>query len=100
MVDYQSVYTWISSNSVKAEAVSYTISIMETLSHEVCMGWKAVILVGKQVHQFSMILEQSMQHIIEDEDWTTDGSANFGKGITGVKDLYDDLAFTRQQGDL
>ncbi len=104
MVGYQLVYTWIGGNAVKAEAVLYAISIMEALSQEVCAGWKAAIFVGKQVHQFLMILKRSMHHIVEDEDWTTDGSTGFhgmlSKGIIGVQDLYEDLAFTRERGDL
>ncbi|KAK0489832.1 hypothetical protein EDD18DRAFT_1109967 [Armillaria luteobubalina] len=57
------VFTWMGINSANVEAVLYAISFMENLSHEVCAGWKAAILVGKQVHQFLLILEQSMHCI-------------------------------------
>ncbi|KAK0468508.1 hypothetical protein IW261DRAFT_1426336 [Armillaria novae-zelandiae] len=104
MTTHPLVFTWMRINSANAKAVLYAISFMENLSHEVCTGWKAAILVGKQVHQFLLILEQRMHHIVGDEDWTTDRSAGFhgmlAKGIMGVEDLYEDLAFTRQRGNL
>ncbi|KAK0474490.1 hypothetical protein EDD18DRAFT_1367686 [Armillaria luteobubalina] len=99
------VFTWMGINSANVEAVLYAISFMENLSHEVCTGWKAAILIGKQVHQFLLILEQSMHCIVGDTDWTTtEGRADFhgmlAKGIMGVEDLYEDLAFTRERGNL
>ncbi|SJL11847.1 uncharacterized protein ARMOST_15258 [Armillaria ostoyae] len=101
---YQTVHTWMGVSVAKFEAILHAISVMENLSHEVCGGWKAAILVAKQVHQFLVILELSMHRIVGDEGWTTDGSAEFhgmlAKGIMGVENLYEDLAFTRQREDL
>ncbi len=101
---YQMVYTWMGVSVAKAEAILHAISVMENLSHEVSAGWKAAVLVAKQVHHFLVILELSMHCIIGDEDWTADGNAEFhgmlAKGIVGVENLYEDLAFTRQREDL